>query len=89
MRIIFDIIMFVSVLFTPLWLVVMLSAVGMYFIKKWYEVIAIFVLFEFLFRAPLSDSMATRSEVIPLALYALGALVFVEWFRVRIRERAL
>ena len=84
MRIIYDIILFVAVLFSPFWLLVLLAILGIIMFPKWYEFIAIFALFDLLYRG--DPTFSTHILMVPLALYALFALLCVELVRKRIRK---
>lgn len=84
MRIIYDIILFIAVLLSPFWLLVSLAILGIVLFPKWYEVIAFFALFDLLFRG--DPSFSTYALMVPLALYALLALLCAELVRKRIRE---
>ena len=84
MRIIYDIILFVAVLFSPFWLIIGLAILGIILFPKWYEVIAVFAFFDLLFRG--DPSFSTPILMVPLALYALFVLLCAELVRKRIRE---
>lgn len=88
MRVLFDLILFCAVLFAPFWVVLLVSAVGILMIPRWYEVIFAYALYELMFRGTLPDAAPLYLSV-PLPAYALLVLFVNEWIRGRIRERTL
>lgn len=88
MRVLFDLILFCAVLFAPFWLILVVSAVGILMIPRWYEVVFAYALYELMFRGALSD-LAPLYLFIPLSAYAFIAVIVNEWIRGRIRERTI
>lgn len=88
MRIFFDIMLFTAVLFAPFWCLLIISAVGILMIPRWYEVIGAYALYEFLFLGSFSG-MSPFLQYVPLPIYALVLLLLNEWVRGRVRERTI
>lgn len=86
MRVVYDIMIFFAVLFTSFWWVLMLSILGSILFSWWYEIIAVFVLFELLFRGSMTLP-GTLFFLAPFSLYALIFLLCIEWVRKHIRRK--
>lgn len=88
MRIAYDIMIFLAVFFTPFWCVLALALFGALLFPRWYEIIVVFALFEFLFQGGATIFMSARPFV-PLACFALLFIFLIEWGRKQIRKRTI
>lgn len=87
MRTYFNIAIFVAVIFTPFWFVLVISFAGLYFVQRWYGLVFAFVIYELLYYPGLD--MLPVWLYIPLPVYALVAIIANEWVRLRVRENTV
>ena len=86
MRIPFDIALFFAVVVTPLPFSVFLITLGLFLYPRYFESVAAAALIEFLYRGSGEDMFCTN---VPLAVFALLALLLSEALRTVIRERRI
>ncbi len=86
MRILLDALLFGAVLFAPLWVVVALSAIGIFMFAGYTEVVIAFFVYDLLYFGGAFFLNPTTFTVVPLTLYAFLALMGSAVLRQRIRK---